>query len=55
MRRTDNQQKTQHTDIAYHGAVGDTSLGYDAAGNLRGNLQTTDGRTNDAVRTTYQH
>jgi YD repeat-containing protein len=55
MRRTDNQQKTQHTDIAYHGAAGDTSLGYDAAGNLRGNLQTTDGRTNDAVRTTYQH
>ncbi|MDX4957168.1 LysM peptidoglycan-binding domain-containing protein [Delftia acidovorans] len=55
MRRTDNQQKTQHTDIAYHGAAGDTSLGYDAAGNLRGNLQTTDGRTNDAVRPTYQH
>jgi YD repeat-containing protein len=55
MRRTDNQQKTQHTDIAYHGAAGDTSLGYDGAGYLRGTVQTTDGRTNDAVRTTYQY
>jgi YD repeat-containing protein len=57
MRRADNQQKIQHTDVAYHGAPGttDPSLGYDAAGNLLGSLQTTDGRTNDAVRTTYQY
>jgi YD repeat-containing protein len=31
------------------------NYGYDAAGNLLGSLQTTDGRTNDAVRTTYQY
>ncbi|MFG0787541.1 Ig-like domain repeat protein [Delftia tsuruhatensis] len=57
MRRADNQQKIQHTDVAYHGAPGttDPSLGYDAAGNLRGQVQTTNGNTGDATRTTYKY
>ncbi|WP_289241436.1 LysM peptidoglycan-binding domain-containing protein [Delftia sp.] len=56
MRRTDfDHEKTQYTDIAYHGDVGDTSLGYDGAGYLRGYVQTSNGNTGDAVRTTYQY
>ncbi|WP_198406337.1 LysM peptidoglycan-binding domain-containing protein [Delftia acidovorans] len=57
MRRADNQSRIQHTDVAYHGAPGttDPSLGYDAAGNLRGQLQTTNGNTGDATRTTYKY
>uniref|UniRef100_UPI000B2A2D3F LysM peptidoglycan-binding domain-containing protein n=1 Tax=Delftia acidovorans TaxID=80866 RepID=UPI000B2A2D3F len=57
MRRADNQSRIQHTDVAYHGAPGttDPSLGYDAAGNLRGQVQTTNGNTGDATRTTYKY
>jgi hypothetical protein len=33
----------------------DPSLGYDAAGNLRGQVQTTNGNTGDATRTTYKY
>ena len=57
MRRADNQSRIQHTDVAYHGAPGtnDPNLGYDAAGNLRGQVQTTNGNTGDATRTTYKY
>jgi len=58
MRRTDNREKTQYTDIAYHASSlsnTDKPLGYDAAGNLLGYVQVTDGRTSEAVSTTYQY
>ena len=48
----DNQKVAQTTNVAYHDAGGVTGLGYDAAGNLKGVRQETDGQ---ASTTTYQY
>ncbi|MDA8456976.1 LysM peptidoglycan-binding domain-containing protein [Acidovorax sp. GBBC 3334] len=42
-------------DIAYHDAGGATGLGYDAAGNLLGNRQVTDGDEGKATVTKYEY
>ncbi|WP_415842322.1 LysM peptidoglycan-binding domain-containing protein, partial [Paracidovorax anthurii] len=42
-------------DVAYHDAGGATGLGYDAAGNLKGNRQVTDGDEGKATTTRYEY
>ena len=46
-------QRTQRTDVAYHDSNGVTGLGYDAAGNLKGYRQVTDGNQGQAATTRY--
>ncbi|CAN7568470.1 Ig-like domain repeat protein [Acidovorax sp. LjRoot129] len=55
LRRDDTKAKTHVDDIRYHDTTGSnaaTGLGYDAAGNLRGYQQVSDG---DATTTRYQY
>jgi len=42
-------------DVAYHDAGGATGLGYDAAGNLLGNRQVSDGDQGNATTTRYDY
>jgi len=42
-------------DVAYHDAGGATGLGYDAAGNLLGNRQVSDGNQGNATTTKYDY
>jgi len=53
VRRDDTKAVTQRTDVAYHDAGGATGLGYDAAGNLLGNRQVSDGDQGNATTTRY--
>ncbi|MDA8521012.1 Ig-like domain repeat protein [Acidovorax sp. NCPPB 4044] len=55
LRRDDTKAVTQRTDVAYHDAGGATGLGYDAAGNLLGNRQVTDGDEGKATVTKYEY
>ncbi|GKS92669.1 hypothetical protein AVTE2539_24910 [Acidovorax sp. SUPP2539] len=55
LRRDDTKAVTQRTDVAYHDADGVTGLGYDAAGNLLGNRQVSDGNQGNATTTKYDY
>ncbi|WP_192888350.1 LysM peptidoglycan-binding domain-containing protein [Paracidovorax avenae] len=55
MRDVNQHEVKQRSDVAYHDAGGVTDLGYDAAGNLKGVRQVTDGNNDSAVTTTYKY
>ncbi|GKS92667.1 LysM peptidoglycan-binding domain-containing protein [Acidovorax sp. SUPP2539] len=55
VRRDNTKAVTQRTDVAYHDADGVTGLGYDAAGNLLGNRQVSDGDQGNATTTKYDY